>query len=185
MDGCLCSYHWSVFDSFFLIFGIFGRELAGQDMPEGLPKDVLTVSIVDTLLCIGDFWFLCFEYSVLFFNSMEADLWNFKLFGRGRSASESRPFLLDPFLCWSHFWYIEGVQTTSSTGKSSLGDWLLLYFFFFFFFFCFSLLFLLSPSLSEEGEDCRGFIRLPRGMESSDCSVSDLGSSLLGLKVFL
>ena len=48
-------YHWSFFDSLFFSFGIFGRELAGQEMP-GFPKAAL-VSIVDTLLCIliGDF----------------------------------------------------------------------------------------------------------------------------------
>jgi len=49
-------YHWSGFDSLFFNFGIFGRELAGQEML-GFPKAVLTVSIVETLLCIfnGDF----------------------------------------------------------------------------------------------------------------------------------
>ena len=172
--------------SIFFSLGILGRELAGQDIPD-LPKAALIVSMVETLRCIFIcfFWFLYFWSSELFFKSMEADLWSFKFVALFRSLSEFDAFLLIAiFSPLSHFWYIDGVQTTSSTGKSSRSC-LVFFLYFFFFRFFLSFLFFLSSSLSvDEDEDFKGFIRLPRGMESSDDSLSDLGSSFLWLKTY-
>ena len=152
----------------------------------GLPMEALTVSMVETLRCIFIcfFWFLYFWNSELFFKSMEADLWNFKLVEPLRSLSEFDAFLLIPILApLSHFWYIDGVQTTSSTGKSSKSSRVFFLCFFFFRFFLSFLLFLSSSVSVDEDEDFKGFIRRPRGMESSEDSLSDFGSSFLGLKI--
>ena len=106
----------------------------------------------------------CLKLSILGFGSLDKLRCSFLCFGLGASESESTP---PPFLCFvsSHFLYIAGVQTTSSTGNVGSGECVRILFLFFLCFFIFFLCFLESSSLPGI---FTGLILFPRGISSSE-----------------